>query len=553
MARTKNRGENQSITLPYNTLSWNAGKYIRLSKEDLNRGKDDSNSVANQKRILDEYCEQHRDEFSGGLTYVDDGFSGTDTNREGFQQLLADVMSKKINCVIVKDLSRLSRNYTDAGSLIENLFVQMNVRFISLTEGVDSYKNPDSISSILVPITNVMNDQFCYQTSKKIRQVFDYKRRNGEYIGSFAPYGYLKDPANKHVLIVDEEAAEVVRQIYTMFLGGMAKHAIACHFNDTGVICPSLYKKRIGLNYHPPYGDERALWATSTIDDMLKNQMYCGDMVQGRYRVKSYKIHTMEKVPKNDWYIVENTHEPIIDRETFDKAQQLLKRDTRVAPKTQGLNLFSGFLRCADCGKAIVKFKTSYRCTTYSQRSRLACTSHLIKHDRLEMAVLYAIRQQIHLSVMYSEVIAQINSAPQRKSQSSRLENMLAAKEKELAKIKRYKQAIYQDWKDGEITHSDYLHMSEDYEGQLNRIQIIVTNLLNERDELENGIDAENPFITAFCKHENVDKLTRELLIELVEQIKVYEGGNISVKFKFSDELRRIAEYVEINTKAAAI
>lgn len=553
MARTKNRGENQSITLPYNTLSWNAGKYIRLSKEDLNRGKDDSNSVANQKRILDEYCEQHRDEFSGGLTYVYDGFSGTDTNREGFQQLLADVMSKKINCVIVKDLSRLSRNYTDAGSLIENLFVQMNVRFISLTEGVDSYKNPDSISSILVPITNVMNDQFCYQTSKKIRQVFDYKRRNGEYIGSFAPYGYLKDPANKHVLIVDEEAAEVVRQIYTMFLGGMAKHAIACHFNDTGVICPSLYKKRIGLNYHPPYGDERALWATSTIDDMLKNQMYCGDMVQGRYRVKSYKIHTMEKVPKNDWYIVENTHEPIIDRETFDKAQQLLKRDTRVAPKTQGLNLFSGFLRCADCGKAIVKFKTSYRCTTYSQRSRLACTSHLIKHDRLEMAVLYAIRQQIHLSVMYSEVIAQINSAPQRKSQSSRLENMLAAKEKELAKIKRYKQAIYQDWKDGEITHSDYLHMSEDYEGQLNRIQIIVTNLLNERDELENGIDAENPFIIAFCKHENVDKLTRELLIELVEQIKVYEGGNISVKFKFSDELRRIAEYVEINTKAAAI
>lgn len=553
MARTKNRGEMQASTLPYNALSWNAGKYIRLSKEDLNRGKDDSNSVANQKRILDEYCDQHRDEFSNGLTYVDDGYSGTDTNRDGFQQLIADVMSKKINCVIVKDLSRLSRNYTDAGSLIENLFVQMNVRFISLTEGVDSYKNPDSVSSILVPITNVMNDQFCYQTSKKIRQVFDYKRRNGEYIGSFAPYDYLKDPKDKHTLIVDEAAAEVVRQIFTMFLGGMAKHAIACHFNDTGVICPSLYKKQIGLNYRPPYGDGSALWATSTIDSMLKNQMYCGDMVQGRYRVKSYKIHTMEKVAKNDWFIVEDTHEPIIDRETFEKAQQLLKRDTRVAPKTQGLNLFSGFLRCADCGKAVVKCKTTYRCTTYSQRSRLACTSHTIKHDRLEMAVLYAIRQQVHLSVMYSEVIAQINAAPQRKSQSSRLDSMLAAKEKELAKIKRYKQALYQDWKDGEITRSDYLHMSEDYEGQINRLQMIVTNLLGERDELENGVDAENPFIAAFCKHENVDKLTRELLIELVDQIKIYEGGNISVKFKFSDELRHIAEYVEINTKAAAI
>lgn len=552
MARTKNRGENQTITLPYNVLSWNAGKYIRLSKEDLNRGKDDSNSVVNQKRILDEYCALHCDEFPSSLTYVDDGCSGTDTNRDDFQRLLGDVMSKKINCVIVKDLSRLSRNYTDAGSLIENLFVQMNVRFISLAEGVDSYKNPDSISSILVPITNVMNDQYCYQTSKKIRQVFDYKRRNGEYIGSFAPYGYLKDPADKHALIVDEEAAEVVRQIYTMFLDGMAKNAIARYFNDTGLICPSLYKKQKGQKYNSPRGDGSALWATCTIDGILKNQMYCGDMVQGRYRVKSYKIHTLEKTPENEWFIVEGTHEPIIDRETYDKAQQLLKRDTRVPPKKRELYLFSGFVRCADCGKAMARNRDAYRCTTYSQRSRLACTSHTIKHDRLEMAVLYAVRQQVHLSVMYSEVIAQINAAPQRKSQSSRLESMLAAKEKELAKIKRYKQALYQDWKDGDITHSDYRHMSEDYEQQINRLQMIVTNLLNQRDELENGIDTENPFITAFRQHENIDKLTREILIELVDHIKVYEGGNISVKFKFADELRRIAEYVEINKQSAA-
>ena len=160
MARTKNRGETQIINTASNVLRWKLGEYIRLSREDINRGKDESNSVVNQKRLLDDYYQQHLDEFdSNPEQYVDDGFTGTDTNREGFQKLLADIYAKKVNCVIVKDLSRLSRNYTEAGSLIENLFVQMNVRFISLTEGVDSYKNPDSVSSILVPITNVINDQ----------------------------------------------------------------------------------------------------------------------------------------------------------------------------------------------------------------------------------------------------------------------------------------------------------------------------------------------------------------------------------------------------------
>ena len=201
MSRTKNRGIEEITSIPY-IVRWKLAEYIRLSKEDLNRGKDDSNSVTNQKKLLDDYYKQHMEEFeSVEEPYVDDGYTGTDTNREGFQKLLADIYAKKINCVIVKDLSRLSRNYTDAGSLIKNLFVQMNVRFISLAEGIDSFINPDSVSNLIVPITNVMNDNFCYQTSKKIRQVFDYKRRNGEFIGGFAAYGYVKDPKDKHALV----------------------------------------------------------------------------------------------------------------------------------------------------------------------------------------------------------------------------------------------------------------------------------------------------------------------------------------------------------------
>lgn len=255
----------------------------------------------------------------------------------------------------------------------------MNVRFISLTESVDSFLNPDSVSNIIVPITNVMNDQYCYQTSKKIRQVFDYKRRNGEFIGSFAPYGYVKEPKDKHVLLVDEEAAEIVKSIFPMFLSGMNKLQITRHLNDHGVLCPTAYKRSKGIKYNAPNAQSNPMWSAVTIDNILKNRVYVGDMVQGRQRVKSYKIHMQEKAPEDEWFIVENTHEPIIEREAFYKVQQLLKRDTRTAPKKRELYLFSGFLRCADCGRAMSRIASKgkyvyYQCGTYKSLSKKACT-----------------------------------------------------------------------------------------------------------------------------------------------------------------------------------
>ena len=557
MARTANRGTiSASAPTSYNAMRWRLGKYIRLSKEDLLRGRDESNSVINQRRLLEQYHQTHLDEFYDGTeqdVYVDDGKTGTDTDREDFQRLLADVYSGRINCVIVKDLSRLSRNYTDAGNLIENLFVRLNVRFISLAEGVDSYRNPDSVSNIIVPITNVMNDQYCYQTSKKIRQVFDMKRRNGEFIGSYAPYGYVKDPNDKHALLVDPEAAEVVKSIFALFLSGMNKRGITYYLNDHGTLCPTAYKQQQGLKYNAPNAQGNPMWSTITIDTILKNRVYVGDMVQGRQRVKSYKIHIQERVPEEEWFIVENTHEAIIDRETFAKVQSLLKRDTRTAPKAKQLYLFSGFLKCADCGRAMSRIASKgiyvyYQCGTYKSLSKKACTMHSIKSDRLEAGVLFAIQQQVHLALTYSEFVARINSAPLKKSKSKRLEDTIAAKEKELAKIMRYKQALYQDWKDGEITRNDYRHMREDYKQQFEALTRIMQTLTAEQEQLENGVDAESPCLTAFLKYRNIDKLTREILGELIDHIKVYEGGNISVKFKYADEFRRIAEYIELNS-----
>ena len=552
MSRTKNRGFQQSFSPSYTIRRWRLGEYIRLSKEDLKKGKDDSNSVKNQRDLLNDFYQKHIEEFESVSEYVDDGHTGTDANRENFQRLLADVMSGKINCVVVKDLSRFARNYSDAGSLIDNLFVQMGVRFISLAENVDSFANPDSVSNIIVPITNVMNDNYCYQTSKKIRQVFDYKRRNGQYIGAFAPYGYIKHPKDKHKLIIDPDAAETVKLIFSLFLQGTSKRAIALHLNEHGVPSPSAYKLLKGLPVSTRGYDE-PMWGGRMIHAILTNPTYTGDLAQGRSRVKSYKVHQIETVPREEWVEVAGTHEAIIDYETFDKVQALLKRDTRTSPEGRKVHLFSGFLKCADCGRAVTRCVSKnnhvyYACSTYKNRSRTACTMHSIKHERLEAAVLFGIQYQVHLAVSYSEAIARINSAPTKKSQSFRLDELIATKEKELAKITRYKQSLYQDWKDGEITQQDYRSMKADYERQVAALSDVLERLTAERAELANGVDNEHPALVAFMKYQNIDKLTREALIDLVDHIKVYENGNISVKCKFADEFRKIAEYIEINT-----
>jgi len=563
MARTKNRDIVTELSFSKQVPIWRLGKYLRLSKDDFKRGnvkdkdKAISDSIENQRKILNEFEQMNIDEFEWSDEYKDDGFTGTDADRDDFQRLLSDIHTGKINCVIIKDLSRLSRDYVEAGILIDRLFVQMNVRFISLQERIDSYKDPDSVSSIVVPITNVMNDQYCYQTSKKIRQVFDMKRRNGDYIAPFAPHGYIKDPKDKHKIIVDPEAAEVIQQIFSLFIGGMSKNAIVMYLNEHGVLSPSEYKRSKGMNYKTTLTVNKAMWCERIINCILTHPIYTGDMVQGRRRVKSYKIHTIEDVPQEDWVIVENTHEAIIDKPTFEKVQQMLKRDTRTAPKTKELYLFSGFLKCADCGKAVTRGGSGgnvrYYCATYKTRSRLACTMHAIKHNRLEAAVLYAVQQQVYLAVTYAEMVASINMAPLKKSQSARLDGLIAENEKALAKIMRYKQALYEDWKDGELSHSDYRQMREDYDRQAATINAVIDNLKDEQSEVENGVDTENLFLTTFSKYENIDKLTREILIELVDHIKVYEGGDISIRFKFADEYRRVAEYIEANDRKAAI
>ncbi len=528
---------------------WRIAVYIRLSKEDA-RCLDESESVTNQRKMIEDHIAglHDGDEYRIVDEYVDDGISGaTDDERDGFQRMLSDIKCGRVNCVIVKDLARSFRNYSDQGYYLDDWFPRHNVRFISLYhQPLDSYREPRNMRSIAVPIQGVLNENHCAETSDKVREVFDMKRRNGEHIGSFALYGYVKDPGNKNALVADEEAASVVRGIFRMFLDGMSRNAIVRYLNDHGILSPAAYKRqRLGLNYQNPSVDPARppLWCAQSVSAILKNRMYCGDMVQGRCRVKSYKIHVQEAVPQEEWYVVENTHEAIVDRETFEKAQRLLLRNTRTGPRQKSLYLFSGFLKCADCGKSMTRSKVGnvvyYYCRTYKDQSKKACTKHTIRHDRLEAAVLCAIQQQIYLAVDYAKTIERIDRAPLPKGQPDKLADAIAQKERELARISRYRQAIYQDWKDGEISHSDYQYMRADYERQAGTLEAVLEKLREEQEGLENGMDAENPFLTAFRKNQNIHRLTRDLLIELVDHIRIYEGGWISIVFRFADFLNQ--------------
>lgn len=374
---------------------WRVGVYIRLSRDD---GRQESLSVQNQRKILLDYLEgefQGRWELAG--IYVDDGLTGTDDSRESFQRMIGDVKAGKVNCILCKTLSRAFRNYADQGYFLEEVFPRYRTRFIALgSPRVDSFLDPEAVQTGLeIPINGILNDRYAAKTSADVRRTLDMKRRRGEFIGSFAPYGYAKDPQNKNSLIPDPAAARVVGEIFQWYTQGMGKRAIAGRLNQAGEPNPTAYKARQGSNYRRPGGASDGLWSAATVGRILQNPVYAGTLVQGRQRVVSYKVHQTVEVPREGWYVVEGTHPPIVPPALFRRAQDLARQDTRRAPGREEVHLFAGLLRCADCGKAMSR-KTArsyvyYTCSTYRRKSKTACTKHTIRADRLRAQVAQAL------------------------------------------------------------------------------------------------------------------------------------------------------------------
>lgn len=539
----------QGVARP--SVQWKAAEYLRISREDGD--KEESDSIGTQKDITHEYVEQNEDIVFVD-EYIDDGWTGTNFARPDFERMMADVKSGAVNCIIVKDLSRLGRNYILVGQYLEMIFPLLNIRFVSIVDHIDSVKDPASISNALVSFKNVMNDEYCRDISNKVRSSLDRKRGKGEFIGSFASYGYFKDPEDHHHLVIDPAAAEVVRDIFQWFLSGMSIIGIAKKLNQLGIPNPSMYKKQLGFNYKHPAGELcDGLWPDSSVKRILKNRIYTGDMVQNKTKIKSYKVHVCVAVPEENWVIVPNTHEAIISHEHFETVQQLLRRDTRAAPGVTHVSIFGGFIRCADCRRAMAK-KTAvqpykkyyyYVCQTFRKGSRDACTKHTIREEKLYQAVLATIQAQIKLAVSMDALLQDLKRKDVKGHKSSRLEAMLEARKKEHTKVSQLKLDLYPDWKSGVISKGEYLALKEKFDGQLAQIERSIASIKEEIKQYKETTAVENRFITHFTKHRNITELTREVIVELVEMIYVHEGGTITIEFKYQDEYQRLLDLLE--------
>lgn len=374
---------------------WRVGLYIRLSRED---GRGESLSVQNQRKILLDYLAQ---EFQGrwelaGI-FVDDGLTGTDDSRESFQAMIAQVKAGKINCVVCKTLSRAFRNYADQGYFLEEFFPRHRTRFISLgNPRVDSFLDPEAVQlGLEIPINGILNDRYAAKTSADVRRTLDMKRRRGEFIGSFAPYGYAKDPADRNALRPDPAAARVVEEIFRRRLEGEGRGTIAQALNARGEPNPTAYKARQGSRYRRPGPPGDGLWSAATVGRILRNPVYAGTLVQGRQRVVSYKVHETISLPPEEWFVVEGTHTPLVPPALFQRVQALEARPVRTPPGRGEPHLFAGFLRCADCRRAMTR-KTArglvyYTCSTYRRKSKTACTKHTIREEALAAAAAQAL------------------------------------------------------------------------------------------------------------------------------------------------------------------
>ncbi|MBR1929968.1 MAG: recombinase family protein [Lachnospiraceae bacterium] len=516
--------------------------YIRLSREDGDKA--ESDSIGNQRKLIADFL-KGKEEFILYEIYVDDGFSGTNFERPAFRRMIADIEAGKVNCVIVKDLSRFGRDYIDTGKYLERYFPDNNVRFISITDNIDSEKQA---YDMLLPIKNIFNEQYARDISKKIHAAVQTKQKAGEFIGAFAAYGYRKSEADKNKLIIDEYAAEVVRRIFALYVKGYGKMRIAGVLNEEGIVCPSEYKRLNGENYRNSNRLESTYyWTYSTINRILQNEIYIGNMVQGK---KFQQMRSPARLKdRADWIVVPGTHEAIIDRETWEKAQDLLKRRTRKQHLEADVSIFAGFLRCGDCGKALVKKRgtvghgegiVNYYCGGYVHSGRKFCTPHGIAHSTLEQIVTEDLRTVIRSVDDLKEIVKTQESlliADRREGTVKALESQMAKVQAEIEKVRRLKKAVYEDYREELISREDFVAYREDY---VKKEVLLRKQLegLEEKADREGMADVfETPWISHLLKLGEVEYLDREIVVEMLHEIRVYENHRIVIVYNFSDEL----------------
>ena len=513
-----------------NPMDYHAALYIRLSKEDESEGP--SQSVQNQESLLREFVQQHR--LSVYDTYIDDGWSGTSFDRPAFQRMIADIEAKKVNMVITKDLSRLGRDYILTGHYMERYFPEHRARYISLLDGIDT--GVDSTANDITPFRAIMNDMYAKDISKKIKSVKRDKQRKGQFIGGKPVYGYKMHPTEKNKIVVDEEVAPVVRRIFSLALSGMSCRNIATLLNQEGVPTPATYA---GLPVARP-GPYTGLWSSERISDMLQNETYIGNMVQGRSVKISYKSKKCLKQDPANWVVVEGTHEPLVDLETFQKVRMLINSRKYTRSRTYDF-LLKGLIFCHECGYplAVLNRKNArgedvlyFVCRTYQRFTKVGvCTCHSIKEKTVTDAVIAKVREVCQAYLNPGELLPVAQEAVENARKQSSLETELQALQSKIDSLTANLDRMYTDRLSGLLPEADFRRI-------FSRITLEREQLEEKRQELE--LRQKSPVRSEDKARELVQRFietageSRELLVSLIERVELTEDKEIIIKFRFA-------------------
>ena len=524
----------------YNTyltgIDFNVGIYIRLSQEDKNKKyESDSESVINQKELLRSYVKNNKFNLIG--EYVDDGYSGTDFDRPGFQKMLEDIKNKKINCVIVKDLSRFGRDHVMTGYYIETFFPENNIRFISILESYDSFKNQASNDSSTFIIA--CNDYYSKQNSIKIRNVLNDKRKNGKFIGSLPSYGYMRDPEDKGHLIPNPETAPIVKKIFKWRVDGIGPTEIATRLNNENVPTPSGYKK---TNFSSKLIN-RDNWNISTVKKILCNRIYTGDLVQHTQTKVNYKSKKKITLDEKLWIIVENTHEALVDKETFEYVNNLRKRNTRnyEIKTNREKRLLEGKLFCKECKNRLTvlyRKKQNYwsvNCNRYSRDPvRGRCYSHFYPYNYLEEQVLEQINKSISklikeldIKELNDEVVKNIHK------ETTNIDKIVKELQIEKEKITKRITTLYNDRCDGVISTETYKELAKESETKLKEINDLIDNENIKKYKIKNKVNILPDYTKKIKKLLDLNKPKKELIDTLIDKIVIDKDRNITIYFKY--------------------
>lgn len=519
---------------------YRATMYVRLSSSDDLSKKEESNSITNQKILIEDFVKS-RDDIKIVSEKIDDGFSGIIFERPAFKEMMKDIEDGKIDCVIVKDLSRLGREYIDTERYLQQIFPSYGVRFIAITDNIDTASESNSSTELTTSFKNILNDSYCRDISVKTRTALRVKREKGEFIGSYTKYGYKKSSENKNQLVIDEYPAQIVKDIFEMKIEGISAKGIADKLNKYGVLSPIEYKKMKGIPYPKGgYGDkDGAKWTAPTIIRILKDELYVGNLVQGKTGTLNYKLKDVLVKPEKDWIKVENTHQPIIEQKDYDLVQKIMALDTRTSPNCEEVYLFSGILICGDCGNRMTRKTVTnkgkkyiyYNCPTTKKQG---CNGGMIKEEDLIDCTLHSLKSHIRNVISLDNLLNEIQEEILNKNKIKKLLVSIQLNEEKLKEINTYKTTLYQNMINEILTKDEYKIYKANYNTEIKKIENSIVLLKEEIETAKNSEDIK--WIDHFKKFSQMNSLDRKAVISLIHSISIKNKKHIKINFNYQLE-----------------